>query len=76
MRRRPRWLKPAEVADYWRLNVETVYRRIRSGDLPAVRVGGQYRIAEKDALTAGRRIAVGAHGRQQSTISTVVDNCR
>lgn len=64
-RQQPRWLKPAEVAAYWRLNVETVYRRIHSGDLPAVRVGTQYRIDEADAITAGRRIAIGAHGRQQ-----------
>lgn len=29
----------------------TVYRLVRAGDLPAVRVGRGYRIREKDLLT-------------------------
>lgn len=37
MQRRPRWLAVSEVAAYWRVHTETVYRAIRRGDLPARR---------------------------------------
>lgn len=42
-------LTAAEVADRLRVSTMTVYRLIRSGELPAVRVGRNYRVAE-DAL--------------------------
>lgn len=32
---RRRWLSACEVADYWGVHVETVYRAIRRGDLEA-----------------------------------------
>lgn len=35
-RRRP-WLSVGEVANYWRVHPETVYRAIRRGDLAARR---------------------------------------
>jgi excisionase family DNA binding protein len=41
-------LTPAEVIDYLRVNVRTVYRLMRTGELPAVRVGRQWRIRRSD----------------------------
>jgi len=40
----------AEVAGHLRLGRTTIYRLIRSGDLPSIRIGGSRRIAA-DALT-------------------------
>lgn len=41
-----RFLTVAEVADLMRVSSMTVYRMVRSGDLPAVRFGRSYRIPE------------------------------
>jgi excisionase family DNA binding protein len=38
-------LTAAEVADQLRVSTMTVYRLIRSGEIPAVRVGRNYRVA-------------------------------
>lgn len=38
----------AEVADLFRVSSMTVYRLIRNGELPAVRVGRSYRVREDD----------------------------
>ncbi len=39
---------PREVAEHWRLNVNTVYEYIRMGKLRAVRFGNRYRLTEED----------------------------
>ncbi len=44
-------LTAADVADELRVSTMTVYRLVRRGDLPAVRVGRNYRIRRRD-LTA------------------------
>jgi excisionase family DNA binding protein len=41
-------LTPTEVLAYLRVNVRTVYRLMRTGELPAVRVGRQWRIRRAD----------------------------
>lgn len=41
-------LTVAEVADMFRVSSMTVYRLIRNGELPAVRVGRSYRVSETD----------------------------
>lgn len=41
-------LTVAEVADLFRVSSMTVYRLIRTGELPAVRVGRSYRVREGD----------------------------
>jgi excisionase family DNA binding protein len=41
----------AEVADHMRVSNMTVYRLIKAGQLPAIRVGKNYRIRGRD-LTA------------------------
>jgi excisionase family DNA binding protein len=45
---RARFLTVAEVAGLMRVSTMTVYRLIKGGDLPAVRVGKSYRIKEDD----------------------------
>ena len=37
-------LKPSEVQQKLHISKSTLYRLIRSGQLPAVRIGGSYRI--------------------------------
>lgn len=41
-------LTAAEVADQLRVSTMTVYRLIRRGELPAVRVGRNYRVRSTD----------------------------
>lgn len=41
-------LTVAEVAELLRVSTMTVYRLIRSGELPAVRVGRNYRVRQRD----------------------------
>ncbi|MBY5161104.1 helix-turn-helix domain-containing protein [Salsipaludibacter albus] len=41
-------LTAGEVADLLRVSTMTVYRLIRGGELPAVRVGRSYRVRSQD----------------------------
>ena len=41
-------LTPTEVIAYLRVDVRTVYRLMRTGDLPAMRVGRQWRVRRTD----------------------------
>jgi excisionase family DNA binding protein len=41
-------LTPVEVIAYLRVNVRTVYRLMRTGELPAMRVGRQWRVRRAD----------------------------
>ena len=41
-----RFLTVAEVAEMMRVSTMTVYRLVKSGELPAVRFGRSYRIPE------------------------------
>ena len=43
-----RFLTVQEVADLMRVSSMTVYRLIKSGDLPAVRVGRSFRVSDTD----------------------------
>jgi excisionase family DNA binding protein len=45
---RARFLTVAEVAGLLRVSTMTVYRLIKAGSLPAVRVGKSYRVREDD----------------------------
>jgi excisionase family DNA binding protein len=45
---RAQYLTVAEVAAILRVSTMTVYRLIKSGDLPAVRVGKSYRLSEDE----------------------------
>jgi excisionase family DNA binding protein len=43
-----RFLTVQEVAELMRVSTMTVYRLIKSGDLPAVRVGRSFRVRDED----------------------------
>lgn len=43
-----RFLTVREVADHMRVSSMTVYRLIKGGDLPAVRVGRSFRVSASD----------------------------
>ena len=49
-------ISPSRLADYWGVDIKTIYRDIRKGALPAFRVGsgGQLRIRLTDAKKYGR----------------------
>ena len=47
-----RFLTVAEVADMMRVSNMTVYRLVKSGELPAVRFGRSYRIPESAVAAA------------------------
>lgn len=42
------YLKVRDVAEYLKLSERTVYKLVREGTLPAVRIGGTYRIDDKE----------------------------
>jgi excisionase family DNA binding protein len=44
-------LTPREVAEVMRVSTMTVYRLIKSGELPAIRVGKHLRIRGADVVT-------------------------
>ena len=57
---------PAEIGTLAKLSRATVYRLIASGELPAARIGGQYRVpaSELERLLSPRRAeAEGAGSR-------------
>ena len=45
------FLTTEEVLEYLHVNLRTVYRLIKAGDLPAVRVGRSFRVSELDVDT-------------------------
>jgi len=47
-----RFLTVAEVAETMRVSTMTVYRLVKSGELPAVRFGRSYRIPETAVAAA------------------------
>lgn len=56
-------LTPREVAEVMRVSTMTVYRLIKSGDLPAIRVGKHLRIRGNDvvAFLDARRVPAPDH---------------
>ena len=47
-----RLMKAAEVAQYAQINVQTVYRKARNGDLPCYRIGTAIRFKQSEIETA------------------------
>ena len=47
-----RLMTAAEVAKYAQINVQTVYRKVRSGDLPHYRIGTALRFKQDEIDTA------------------------
>jgi excisionase family DNA binding protein len=63
------FLTTSEVLEYLNLNLRTVYRLIKAGSLPAVRVGRQWRFRKRDLdawLESQRRSGVPAPDRASS----------
>ena len=54
------FLTPSEVLMRLRVNVKTLYRLIGTGELPAVRIGRQWRVRPHDLDTWLRRHESGA----------------
>ena len=54
------FLTPSEVLMRLRVNVKTLYRLIGTGELPAVRIGRQWRVRPLDLETWLRRHESGA----------------
>lgn len=44
----PRLLTPAQAAKVLQLNISTVYELLHSGELPGRKIGGSWRIDERD----------------------------
>ena len=55
------FLTPSEVLMRLRVNVKTLYRLIGTGELPAVRIGRQWRVRPLDLESWLRRHESGAH---------------
>ncbi|MGB4778479.1 helix-turn-helix domain-containing protein [Microbacterium sp.] len=52
-----RFMTVAEVAEVMRVSKMTVYRLVHAGELPAVRFGRSYRVAESAVTEAMQRPA-------------------
>jgi excisionase family DNA binding protein len=46
---RKKYLRPDEVADFWRVDVKTVYRWVAMGIIDADKIGGTVRISREEA---------------------------
>ena len=70
------FLTTEEVLQYLQLNLKTVYRLVKAGQLPAVRVGRQWRFRRRDIdawlAAATRPQAIAAPGSRASVL--VVDD--
>src|SRR6186713_2553970 len=70
------FLTTEEVLEYLQVNLRTVYRLIKAGKIPAVRVGRQWRFRKKDIdawLSANRSDAKGAPAASRPRILIVDD---
>ena len=43
-----KFLSVGEIAERWNVNYRTVYRLVRSGAIPAMRIGDLYRVREDE----------------------------
>ena len=59
----PRYLSPAEAAELFGVKRETIYRQLRRGAWPAVRVGGSVRIPEAELRATLEATRTGPSGK-------------
>jgi excisionase family DNA binding protein len=58
------YLTTEEVIDYLQVNVRTIYRMVKRGEIPAFRVGRQWRFRKRDVdAWLAKRDAAAARGR-------------
>ena len=70
-------LTTEEVLDYLNLNLKTVYRLVKAGKLPAVRVGRQWRFRKRDIdawLQRGPRTETARSAGDRPTVLVVDDD--
>ena len=77
------FLTTDEVLDYLQVNLRTVYRLIKAGKLPAVRIGRQWRVRRRDLdawletqRTGGRARAVAASREAAAPVAALPDRPR
>ena len=65
------FLTTEEVLDYLQVNLRTVYRLIKAGRIPAVRVGRQWRFRKRDldAWLEAQRLQSGRPGASRGVVS-------
>jgi excisionase family DNA binding protein len=71
------FLTTEEVLDYLQVNLRTIYRLIKAGKIPAVRVGRQWRFRKHDIdawLTGGRASAKGNAASVERPRILIVDD--
>ena len=78
------FLTTEEVLEYLQVNLRTVYRLIKAGKIPAVRVGRQWRFRKRDIdawldnqgprTAGGEAVPAAAHPRMQRQRVLVVDD--
>ncbi len=56
------FLTASEVAEFLKLNVETVYALAQKGELPGAKIGGQWRFLESDVTDWFRARTLQQHG--------------
>jgi excisionase family DNA binding protein len=60
----------AELAEYWAVSRQQIYKRIESGALEAIRLGSRlYRVRTRAALEYEERVSVNSAARPPTTIS-------
>jgi excisionase family DNA binding protein len=70
------FLTTEEVLDYLQVNLRTIYRLIKAGKLPAVRVGRQWRFRKKDidAWLVSNRSGIKGDGAPSRSRILIVDD--
>jgi excisionase family DNA binding protein len=67
------FLTTEEVLDYLHVNVRTIYRLIRAGKIPAVRIGRQWRFRRRDLDVWLRTVRSSSDGERRRRVLVVDD---
>lgn len=68
-----RLMTAAQVANYAQVNVQTIYRKVRSGDLPHYRIGTALRFKQDEiesAIKGGNYAKKGETGRKCNPVNS------
>ncbi len=65
----PEVMTPEDAAEYLRVHPQTVYRKLRAGEMPGAKIGDQWRIrrADLDEYLKGGRQSATTRGRAASS---------
>lgn len=69
-------LTTEEVLEYLQINLRTVYRLIKAGKIPAIRVGRQWRFrkADLDAWLTGQQVSSSVTAARTTSLSAVAEH--